>query len=203
MTYNPSLVGRKKNFTDIVLRIIYKAERQAINAIAKMYELHKNEQYFFDSFTISHLVSFLSKYNEIGLLCAPMLGKALANSGKQITVLDIDDRFMDVPGFLHWDIYRPTELPQSFEIIVCDPPFFNISLSQLFKAIRVLAHYDFEQKILVSYLARRQHAIMNTFSPFKLEPTGFYPTYVTVQKIEKNIIEFFGNLNQEEQTLLK
>ncbi len=159
-----------------------------------MYELHKNEQYFFDPPTIARLVSFLSRYDTIGLWCAPMLGKAFANMGKQVTVLDIDERFSDVPGFLYWNIYRPRQLPQTFEIIVCDPPFFKVSLSQLFKAIRVLAHYDFHQKLLISYLSRRQHAIINSFSPFNLKPTGFYPNYVTVQESEKNKIEFFGNL---------
>lgn len=170
--------------------------------IAWMYELHKNEQYFFDSKTISHLVSFLSRYDSIGLLCAPMLGKAFAGMSKQITVLDIDERFSNVPGFLQWDIYRPQQLPQTFQIIVCDPPFFNVSLSQLFNAVRILSHYDPGQKLLISYLHRRQHAIINTFSPFGLGSTGFYPSYVTVQKNEKNKIEFFGNLSSEEIKLL-
>ncbi len=124
-----------------------------------------------------------------------MLGRSLANTGRSVTVLDIDDRFSDVGGFLHWNIYRPQWLPNTFDIIICDPPFFKVSLSQLFKAIRMLSHNNFDHPIFISYVRRRANAIIGTFSPFKIEPTSFYPSYVTVQKIEKNEIEFFGNLN--------
>jgi len=162
-----------------------------------MYELHKNEQYFFDAGTLSHLVSFLARFNSIGVLCAPMLGKALAKGDRDVTVLDIDERFAKVPGFLPWNIYRPQRLPQEFDIIICDPPFFKVSLSQLFDAIRVLSHYNFNQKLLISYLHRRNDAIIGTFTPFKLEPTGFYPSYTTIKKTETNKIEFFGNLGKK------
>lgn len=168
-----------------------------------MHELHKNEQYFFDAETITHLVSFLAAFKRIGILCAPMLGQALANSDREITVLDIDERFANVRGFLNWSIYRPQRLPQEFDIIICDPPFFNVSLSQLFQAIRVLSHFNLEQKLLVSYLHRRTNAIIGTFVPFRLEPTGYFPAYVTVQKNEKNRIEFFGNLGDEAHEKLR
>jgi hypothetical protein len=167
-----------------------------------MYELHKNEQYFFDTQTLEHLASFLSKYNSIGVLCAPLLEKALADNKKTITLLDINERFYNIPGFLHWDIYKPQRLPQKFDIIICDLPFFNVSLSQLFKAIGILSHYDVEQKLLISYLHRRGNAFISTFSPFGLESTSFYPGYVTVKKIDKNKIEFFGNLGNEVHTSL-
>jgi len=163
-----------------------------------MYELHKNEQYFFDDATLKRLASFLDRFDHLCILCAPALGQELAQSGRHITVLDIDDRFTHVPGFLHWNIYRPQWLTQTFDIIVCDPPFFNVSLSQLFRAIRMLAHNNFDQPLLISYLHRRAHAIKGTFSPFKIEPTGFYPGYVTVQKTEKNEIEFFSNLGEND-----
>ena len=168
-----------------------------------MYELHKNEQYFFDSETLSHLVSFLAAFNRIGVLCAPMLGQALAKADRDTTVLDIDERFANVSGFFSWNIYRPQRLPQKFDIIICDPPFFKVSLSQLFKAIRILSHYDLDQKLLISYLHRRDNAIIGTFAPFKLEPTGFYPSYVTIKKAEKNKIEFFGNLGNEAHEKLR
>ena len=162
-----------------------------------MYELHKNEQYFFNDATLSDLDSFLSGFDNIGILCAPMLGQMLANSKKNITILDIDERFSNARGFRYWNIYRPERLPQAFEIIICDPPFFKVSLSQLFKAIRILSHYNFDQPLLISYLHRRANAIIGTFSQFHLEPTGYFPGYVTVKDTEKNKIEFFGNLGKE------
>lgn len=163
-----------------------------------MYELHKHEQYFFDDATIKHLAAFLSVYENICVLCAPMLGRLLSNIKSNVTVLDVDDRFADTKGYLNWNIYKPQWINQSFDIIVCDPPFFNVSLSQLFKAIRMLSHNNFDQKLMIGYLSRRSHALIGSFNLFNLLPTGYYPSYVTVQNTEKNEIEFFGNLNAAE-----
>jgi Probable N6-adenine methyltransferase len=160
-----------------------------------MYELHKQEQYFFDDATIKHLTDFLSAYESVCVLCAPLLGRSLSNIKSDVTVLDIDDRFADTKGYLNWNIYKPQWINQSFDIIVCDPPFFNVSLSQLFKAIRMLSHNSFDQKLMIGYLSRRSQALIGSFHLFNLLPTGYYPSYVTVQKTEKNEIEFLGNLS--------
>ncbi len=163
-----------------------------------MYELHKQEQYFFDDATIKHLTGFLYAYESICVLCAPLLGRSLSSIKSNVTILDIDDRFTDTKGYLSWNIYKPQWINQSFDIIICDPPFFNVSLSQLFKAIRMLSHNNFGQKLMIGYLSRRSQALIGSFHLFNLLPTGYYPSYITVQKTEKNEIEFFGNLNAAE-----
>lgn len=168
-----------------------------------MHERHENEQYFFDAPTLAHLTTFISRFERPCLVCAPMLGRTLAESGKAVTVLDVDERFSDVAGFRRWDLHRPQWLAEPFDLIVCDPPFFNVSLSRLFAAIRSLAHNRFDQPLLVSYLRRRQEAILGTFAPFGLEPTGYCPSYVSVQKAERNDIEFLGNLQPELHAILR
>ena len=120
-----------------------------------MDERHENEQYFFDAPTLARLADFLSGWNDACCLCAPLLGQHLAHRGVAVTILDIDERFADTPGFRRFDIYRPERLAQRFSLILCDPPFRKISLSQLFAAVRVLSHYDFAQPLLISYLRRR------------------------------------------------
>lgn len=162
-----------------------------------MDERHENEQYFFTPATLGGFADFLARYSSICVICAPMLGKTLAERGAKVTILDIDDRFAHLPGFRHYDLTRPEWLGNEFEIIVCDPPFFNVSLSQLFQALRLLARHSFEQKLLVSYLQRRERAVLSTFAPFQLEPTGFEPRYRSVSDIAKNRIESFGNLGAE------
>jgi len=84
-----------------------------------------------------------------------------------------------------------------FSLILCDPPFHKISLSQLFAAVRSLSHYDFRQPVLISYLERRSAALLGTFAPFKLRPTGYHPSYLTVQDTERTAVEFFSNLPEE------
>ena len=168
-----------------------------------MYELHKNEQYFFQEKTLEALADFLSRYERPCCLCAPMLGKRLAERGFPVTVLDNDKRFARVKGFQSFDLYRPVWLSQRFDVILCDPPFFSVSLAQLFVVLRQLSHYEFAQPILVSYLSRRATAVTATFYPFGLQPAGLYPQYQTVQKVERNHIEFFSNLAAEDLATLQ
>jgi hypothetical protein len=163
-----------------------------------MHELHEYEQYFFDQGTLDHLTRFLAQYTGVCCVCAPMLGKALSEAGNAVTILDVDERFAAVPGYQRWDLYRPQFLRQHFDLIVCDPPFFKVSLSQLFAAIRVLSHNSFEQPIFVSYLRRRSAAFLGTFAKFTLSPTGYLPRYQTVQECDRNEIEFFSNLSSRE-----
>jgi hypothetical protein len=160
-------------------------------------ERHEREQYFFDEPTIGRLVDVLVSYRQICTLCAPLLGKALAARGQAVTILDIDERFSNVPGFQCWDLQRPTRLAQRFDLIICDPPFFTVSLSRIFRALRVLAQERFDQALLVAYLCRRESAVLGTFRPFALVPTAAYPSYLTVQPSQRNAIAFYGNLSSE------
>lgn len=160
-----------------------------------MYELHENEQYFFDRPTLAHLSDFVSRFSHPCCLGAPLLGQTLAGRGVRVRILDIDKRFATVPGFRYYNIYRPEWLEEAFDLILCDPPFFTISLSQLFTAVRLLAHHTYTQPLLISYLERRAANITGTFQRFGLAPTGYYPGYQTVQPVERNRIEFFSNLD--------
>ena len=158
-------------------------------------EHHHREQYFFDQKTLDELAAFVSTFDRPCCLCAPMLGRELHHRGRNVRVLDVDRRFADLPGFVEWDLYRPRHRDDEFDLIVCDPPFFNVSLSQLFTALRQLCHFDLTRKIMVSYPVRRARAIVGTFSPFNLTASGYKPGYLSVQQCEKNDIEFFANFD--------
>jgi len=82
-------------------------------------------------------------------------------------------------------------------IILCDPPFFGVSLSRLFKAVSMLAGYDFRHPLLLTYLRRRKEKILEVFEPFALRPTGFLPAYESVPRLGKFEVEFYGNLPEE------
>ncbi len=126
-----------------------------------------------------------------------MLGEHLQKAGANVTILDVDERFAKLPGFRRFDIFRPEWQGDKFDIIVCDPPFYRVSLSQLFTALRTLSQFDFQQPLMLSYLKRRETAVLGTFTKFGLLPSGYFPTYQTVQRSERNDIEFFTNLDSD------
>lgn len=160
-----------------------------------MYERHENEQYFFDQATLNRLADFVSE-NNFSLpccLCCPLLGRELVRRGIETRILDVDERFADVSGFQTYDLCRPRWTGEKYGIIICDPPFFKVSLSQLFGAIRVLAQHDFTQPLMIFYLSRRAANVTGTFARFDLRATGWQPRYQTVRQVERNQIEAFSN----------
>ncbi len=168
-----------------------------------MEENHKREQYFFDKSTAKKIVDFIKQYKNPCLLCAPTIGIELDSLGLKYSLLDIDERFSNLQGFRFYDMTRPEWIENQFGIIFCDPPFFTVSLSKLYHAIRMLSHYKFTQPLMISYLTRRAKKFLTSFSSFNVTSTGFKPNYITVEKSKKNDIEFFGNISKKNLALLK
>ncbi len=59
----------------------------------------------------------------------------------------------------------------------------------------MLARFDLTQRLMISYLTRREKAIVGTLAPFDLRPTGLTPGYQTVQACAKNDIRFYANFD--------
>ena len=163
-----------------------------------MVENHEKEQYFFDDQTKIHLTNFIKEFENPCLLCAPTVGRELVKLNVHCHILDIDTRFSDLAGFHHYDILKPRNINEKFGIILCDPPFFTATFSQLFKAIHLLSHFDTSQPLLISYLTRRAKRFLSIFASFNLCSTEYFPTYETVEFNKKNEIEFYGNLSESQ-----
>lgn len=164
-----------------------------------MQELHENEQYFFSEQTLKQFSDLLEPFQNPCILCAPTLAQALqsnAGSNKNIRALDIDTRFeQSLPGFRLWNLYKPTRIDEQFDVIFCDPPFFNCSLSQLFSAFRLLSNFDYSQPIMICYLRRREQAVLGTFAKFHIQSTGIFASYKTVQNSGRNEIQLYSNID--------
>jgi hypothetical protein len=145
-----------------------------------MQEIHRNEQYFFDEPTLARLAEVVQGFENPVLLCCPMLGQYLWERGLEVPVLDIDGRFSGLPGFVHWNIHRPAALPVKPDLLVCDPPFWTVKLDRLYRAFMALTHGDPTVPVVMTWLGRREHALLGTLHQFGLEPTPFRPGYVTV-----------------------
>jgi hypothetical protein len=159
-----------------------------------VHEDHQREQYFFDPDTVRRLADFAQQFELPCCLCTPFVGRELVERGVETRILDSDERFAELPGFRRYDLYRPEHTGERYGVILCDPPFFNVSLAQLFSAVRLLADFDWQQPLLIAYLARRSAAITGTFAPFTLQETAFRPKYLTVPDIERNEIAGFSNM---------
>ena len=168
-----------------------------------MHEDHSKEQYFFDAPTVAKLASFVRQYERPVLLCCPMVGRKLHEDGIDVPTLDLDERFSDLPGFVRYDVYRPSALPRGWvkpDLLLIDPPFFKVRPDQLFHAVRHLTG-DWSTPLMVASNPTRAPAFVGTFTLFGLRPTGYRPTYVTVPNGVG--IEFLGaNIPQDKLAIL-
>ena len=162
-----------------------------------MHERQEIDQYFFDEPTLRHLARFASRFDNPCCLCTPSLGEELEKRGVQARTLDVDKRFSWLQGFLPYDLSKPEPLDERFGIIICDPPFLQVSLRELLAAIRVLCRDDFTQPILINYLSSRAREITAIFAAFNLQPTGYMPGYRTIQNTARNTMQFYGNLGPQ------
>ncbi len=160
-----------------------------------MQERRENEQYFFSKRTAIAAADVVARFERPCVLCAPTVGRELVNRGVDVTILDIDERFADLPGFQLWDIRQPRRLDGRFGVIFCDPPFFNVSLGLLQRAIGVLAHHDGAQRIAISYLTRRRRSLLASFTRFQLTATPMQLEYETLEVCSRNRIELFANFD--------
>jgi len=156
-------------------------------------ENHQLEQYFFDRPTVEMLADVTSAAANPCCLCVPMVARELQIRGRSVALLEADLRFSDLPGFIAYDLYRPHPVGTDFDFILCDPPFNRVLLSQLFQAIRVLAKGSFTQALMIAWPVEREAAILGTFAPFGLQPTGVLAGYRSVKNSVKNRIALYAN----------
>ena len=98
-------------------------------------ERYDVEQYCWTKNTIERLLKSLEFIENCCCLTTPSLGKGFYNVGRTEVVLDIDTRFSYLPKYRYFDIRNPTEQKETFEILIVDPPFFYLSMEQIFNAV--------------------------------------------------------------------
>lgn len=158
------------------------------------------EQYFFDKETVRHLADILSLFSNPCCLGAPTVALELCDRGLACSLLDKDGRWGSYPGYVRYDIHQPKRLGQRFGIILTDPPFFEVTVQELFKAIRYLSDGDEAQQLLICHLVRRREDIVKRFRRYGVSPIEYYPGYCSVAN---NGIRLFGNVTCSVQGLLE
>ena len=158
-----------------------------------MQERHDREQYFFDEATLATLAELLEPYRRPCLVCCPRLGERLHAGGRPAAVLDVDERFAHLPGFVRWDLHAPRPLAEPCDAIVCDPPFFGVPLRTLDRSLKLLAGYDVRTPLAVGYLRRRRRVLLRAFASWGLVETPLRLTYATVEDCDRNDIRLYAN----------
>ena len=140
-----------------------------IDGFKERYDL---EQYFWTENTVNRLLQSLKFIDNCCCLTTPSLGEGFFRIGREEVVLDIDTRFDYLPKFRYFDIRTPEEQEEEFKIIILDPPFFYLSMEQIYKAVLTITKNDFNTKILIEFLRREEKILLETDAPY-LTPVPF------------------------------
>lgn len=153
-------------------------------------EKHEAERSFFDHETIEELADLVDCFENPCCVRTPMLAQALLERGREVALFDVNERFTSLPGFRKWDLERPLYLNEEFDFVICDPSFHNVSLRQLFHALRTLTHFRYDQPLAITYLTRRKGPFLRAMADFNLADTGYRPGYASVEETPDEISLF-------------
>ncbi len=162
-------------------------------------ERHDLEQYFWTRRTVSRLLHALQFTDDCCCLVTPSLAQAMHEAGRDEMLLDIDTRFSYLPKFRYWDLRHPEPVDagdgRPFQVVVFDPPFFYIPMSQLYDAVLEVCNGDTTTKIMVGFLQREEPLLLSTFVDFGLRRTGFQLEYATVKPNKWTNYALYSNVD--------
>jgi hypothetical protein len=128
-------------------------------------EDHRFEQFFFDGPTTRRLAAEAMRYRRPLLLCLPSIAEALEAAGHPYRLLDRDTRFQHLAGWQRWDLQKPELVFEDFDAILCDPPFANVTLPELVRAIDLLAAGAARPPAVhLAYIDTREPSLLRAFT---------------------------------------
>ena len=108
-------------------------------------------------------------YENIVCLTTPTLGDAFWKfKKKKVIVLDVDERFSYLPGYIKYDLMKPTPLDVVPDLIVLDPPFFQLTAYDQANAVEVICQGNHNVKVVCGYLCRLENDLKKAFINFNL-----------------------------------
>lgn len=187
----------KNSVVNIPLNFFEKCEGEDVfdNKITEKREL---EQYFWTSSTVNKLMNACEYITDTCCLTTPSLAHAFHENGRDEKLLDIDERFNYLPRFEKYDIKDPHKLedePAEFNIIVIDPPFFNISTQELYDATDMITNGDKSTNIVIAYLVRFEYALLETFKPYGISETTLVPEYAHIKSNKWKNFKIYSNID--------
>jgi 16S rRNA G966 N2-methylase RsmD len=146
---------------------------------------------------VNKLVESLKYTEDCCCLTTPSLGHGFHVTGREEVVLDIDRRFEYLPKFRYFDILSPVaDTNESFRIIIMDPPFFYISMAQIYAAVMCITNGSTTNtKLMIGFLRREERQLLEMFRDFNLKPTNFALEYATVKPNKWKNYTLYSNVD--------
>jgi len=163
----------------------------------KLKEKRELEQFFWTSDTVKKLLTACQYITECCCFTTPSLAEGFKNVGRDEKLLDIDERFSYLPRFERFDIKNP-HLPEGsgdFNVIVIDPPFFNVTIKQLFEATNIITNNNYKTNIIIAFLVRYEYPLLETFKPYGISETSASLEYAHIKPNKWRNFKLYSNID--------
>ena len=161
----------------------------------KLSEKRELEQYFWTSKTVKDLLKACEYISNTCCFTTPSLAHGFFKNGRNEKLLDIDTRFTYLPRFEKFDIKNPHSINEKFNIIVIDPPFFNISTQELLEATNYITNCNYKTNIIIAYLVRFEYALLEIFKQYGISETNLTPEYAHIKSNKWTNFKIYSNID--------
>jgi 16S rRNA G966 N2-methylase RsmD len=122
----------------------------------------------------------------------PTLAEDYAKSGKPCVLLDHDRRFSGLNSFRFFDLFNPHFIEEPFDAVFADPPFSNISMPDLARAVEVLNGFQQVPYLFLCHIRSRGAEIKKNFSGFDIVRYSGHLGYNSIRIETQRDIFLFG-----------
>jgi hypothetical protein len=160
-------------------------------------ENHNYEQFFWTKNVVDKIINSINyQYTEkICCFTTPSIAHQMHENGRDEVLLDIDKRFNYLPKFKYYDAYKPEKLSEDFRLLIIDPPFFIVPIEIIKKAVDVITNNNYNTKILIAYVRRKENELQKVFKEYNLFPTNFPLEYVSIKPNKWNNFVLYSNVD--------
>jgi hypothetical protein len=160
-------------------------------------ENHNYEQFFWTKNVVDKIINSINyQYTEqICCFTTPSVAHQMHTNGQDQVLLDIDKRFNYLPKFKYYDAYHPEKLSEEFRLLIIDPPFFMVPINIIKEAVDVITHNDYNTKIIIAYIKRKEKELLNAFKEYNLYPTNFSLEYVSIKPNKWKNFVLYSNVD--------
>ena len=158
-------------------------------------EKRELEQFFWTSKTVKDLLNACKYITNTCCFTTPSLAVGFREIGRDEKLLDIDERFSYMPRFEKFDIKNPHSIDETFNILVIDPPFFNVTTKDLFEATNIITNNDYSTNIIIAYLKRFEFALLETFKLYGISETNLMPQYAHIKENKWQNFKIYSNID--------
>ena len=163
----------------------------------KIKERHDLEQFFWTGDIVKKLLTACEYTSDCCCFTTPSLAEGFRCVNRDEKLLDIDERFSYLKLFEKFDIKNPhcPDGAGNFNLIIIDPPFFNVTIKELFEATNYITNNNYNTNLIIAFLVRCEYSLLEIFKPYGISETSTQLEYAHIKPNKWKNFKLYSNID--------